>query len=57
MVREHQTSGMQLHPGESRDSPMRNCASGVPCFASPRNDGSNMAYSRFPIPFYMIFII
>src|SRR6266704_1581693 len=24
---------------ESRDSPMRNCASEVRCFASPRNDG------------------
>src|SRR5207253_6053475 len=35
-----QRSGVQLQPGESRDSPMRNCASDVRCFASPRNDGS-----------------
>jgi len=27
MVRKHQTSGVPLHIGESRDSQMRNCAS------------------------------
>ena len=37
---------VQLHIGESRDSPMCNRTSGVRCFASPRNDGG-----EFPISF------
>jgi hypothetical protein len=38
-MREVQTSDVQWHIGESRDFPMRNCASEVWSFGPSRNDG------------------
>ena len=35
---------VQLHIGESRDSPMCDRKSGVRCFASPRNDGGEFPH-------------
>ena len=35
---------VQLHIGESRDSPMCDRTSGVRCFASPRNDGGEFPH-------------